>query len=352
MVLKRDVLHANVSNFKKAFPNVEPFYAVKANPDESVLEELIKVGSSFDCASFEEIDRVLKLGGSANNIIFANPVKFEDDIINARKVGVQLFCVDNIYEVEKMAKFAPGAKVLVRLCVPDSGSQVRLSQKFGIDSSLAANLLKKAESLGLAPYGLSFHVGSQCMRIENFSEALNMSKAVYEDCLNLGIHLRILDIGGGFPIAYDEKARAPSYQDIYKFINMQLTWFEGESLKIIAEPGRSWVATAGCLITRVIGKAERQGKVFYYLDDGLYQDFSGMVYDHCHYPIKTYRKGPLQESVLAGPTCDSFDMIDSSIMLPELSIGDVIIVNCMGAYSNASARSGFNGLEAAKVIMI
>lgn len=352
MVLKRKKILDSLDTYRHHFPHIKPHFAVKANPFEAIVKLLIEQGIGFDCASFEEINHLLTLGAQPEDILFANPIKTEPDLIQAAKAGVELYFFDNEYELQKMSSVIPGKKVVLRINVPDTDSQVKLSQKFGAQPDITVPLFELAEKLGLKPIGFSFHVGSQCIRIQNYVEAMKICRRLYEKCNKKGFNIELLDIGGGFPVQYFEHQMVPSMGDIADALNPEIEFWENRNVKLISEPGRYFVANAGTLFTRVIGKAKRLDKFYYYLDDGLYQDFSGMVFDQCQYPIETFKQGELRESLLAGPTCDSFDIIDSAIFLPELDIGDIIAVNCMGAYSCASARCEFNGISPAKIIMI
>ena len=235
--------------------------------------------------------------------------------------------------------------------VTNIGSIVELSLKFGADPEQSIFLLKKARSMGLKPVGLSFHVGSQCTNVENYLQALEVSSAIFNEAKQAGLFLNILDIGGGFPIKHFDADSHITFERMTSQIRKKLGRLFDKNVKFIAEPGRFLVGPSGILVTQVIGRTFRNNKNYYYLNDGLYGDFSGMVFDHCKYEFKTLKRGQKFLSTLAGPTCDSFDTISLSEDLPELDLGNVVYVKNIGAYSCASAVPNFNGFKPAKIVM-
>lgn len=343
-------IEKRIELFKKYLPRVEPYYAVKANPHPSVLKFLIEKNFGFDVASRNEMETILGLNGSPEKMIFANTVKSPDALKFAAKHRIDLMSFDSEYELNKIAKFFPGARVIVRIKVPNVGSVVELSLKFGVEPADAIALLIKAIHLGLKPVGVSFHVGSQCIEVSNFLEALELSSIIFHDALLKKITLEILDIGGGFPITHFD-SESDIFPSMAEKISSEIDRLFDKSIRIIAEPGRFIVGPTCILITRVIGKSIRNNKHWYYLDDGVYGCLSGIVYDHCKYQFKVFKKGPLQLSTLAGPTCDSFDVISMSEDLPELEFGDIVYVENIGAYSLATATN-FNSIPPAKTVTI
>jgi ornithine decarboxylase len=256
---------------------------------------------------------------------------------------------DSEYELYKIAKHAPKSKVLVRIKVPNVGSMVELSIKFGADPSDAIPLLIKAYKLGLKPAGVSFHVGSQCVKIENYIEAFEMASIIYQDAQLKQLSLDTLDIGGGFPIKHYDWEE-DNFIKMAPRINKELDRLFNNNIKIISEPGRVLVGNSCTLITQVIAKSIRNNKFWYYLNDGLYGTLSGILFDHCKYQYKTLKTGQPHISTITGPTCDSLDVISYSEDLPELDIGDIIYVENIGAYSIATATN-FNSLPLAKVVL-
>lgn len=351
MLIERQALEKQLRTFHKALPEVTPYYAIKANPYPGIIKKFIELGAGFDVASANEMNTVLELGAQADKIIFANTIKSNEDIRSAFKKKVKLMTFDNEPELYKIAKYCPSARVIIRIKVANVGSIVELSLKFGADPEQSISLLKKARSLGLKPMGVSFHVGSQCTNAENYLQALDVSSAIFNEAKQSGIFLNILDIGGGFPIRHFEHDNHTTFECMASQIRKKLQRLFDKNVKFIAEPGRFLVGPAGILITQVIGRAFRNNKNYYYLNDGLYGDFSGIVFDHCKYEFKTLKRGQRFLSTLAGPTCDSFDTISLSEDLPELDVGNVVYVKNIGAYSCASAVPNFNGFKPAKIVM-
>jgi ornithine decarboxylase len=226
---------------------------------------------------------------------------------------------------------------------------VELSLKFGVDPADATSFMIKAYKLGLRPAGVSFHVGSQCTRVENYIEAMEMAAIIARDARLKQLPFEIVDIGGGFPIRHYDHEDDP-FDRLASVLARELDRLFDPAIRVIAEPGRFIVGPAATLLMRVIGKAIRENKLWYYLDDGLYGSLSGQVFDHCKYQFKYLRGGHTQLSTLAGPTCDSFDIIERGEELPELELGDLVYVENIGAYSSASATT-FNGLPPAKIIV-
>jgi ornithine decarboxylase len=352
MLIRRSVLEKQYKRFCKHLPEVTPYYAIKANPHPGIIKTFAKLGANFDVASANEMKQVLRLGATPSKIIFANTIKSEEDIEFARKRKVKLMTFDNEPELYKLAKFYPKAHVLARIKVANEGSVVELSLKFGADSDQAFLLLRKAKSLGLVPAGICFHVGSQSKNVENYLQALEISAEIFREAKKNGIHLKIVDIGGGFPIQHFDNEMGINFERMACQIKKQIKTLFDNGVGFIAEPGRFLAGPAGILVTQVVGRTFRNNKNYYYLNDGIYADFSGMVFDHCKYEFKTLRRGPKYLSTLAGPTCDSFDTLSVNEEIPELYVGDVVYVKNIGAYSCASAVPNFNGFPPAKIILV
>lgn len=352
MLISRAALKKQYDKFKKHLPNVTPYYAIKANPHPEIIRYFIRLGAGFDVASANEMRTVLEMGASPDKIIFANTIKSVEDIAYAYKRRVKFMTFDNEAELYKIAKHCPGARVLVRIKVDNVGSTVELSLKFGADPDQAIFLLKKAKSLGLKPAGVAFHVGSQCINVDNYLKALSVSSVIFEEANQVGLELDTLDIGGGFPIRHFDDDDHVRFQDIARTIRKKMRRLFPKDTKFIAEPGRFLAGPAGTLVTQVIGRTFRNNKNYYYLNDGVYADFSGIVFDHCRYEFKALRRGQKFLCALAGPTCDSFDTISMSEDLPELEVGNVVYVKNIGAYSCASAVPAFNGFPPAKILMV
>ena len=349
-LISKNKLLEQLKRFKVCLPRVKPFYAVKANSHPFIVKTFADAGIGFDVASLQEIDMVLKMGVNPDRLVFANTVKNVEALRFAASHKVNLMTFDSEYELNKIAKYAPRARVLIRIKVPNVGSIVELSLKFGAEPADAIPFLIKAYQLGLKPVGVSFHVGSQSTNVQNYLDALEMASIIFKDAKLKHLPLDILDIGGGFPIThfgYETDLFGP--MSIH--INQELNRLFSPDIDIIAEPGRVMVGPTCILVMKVIGKSIRDNKHWYYLDDGVYGSLSGLVYDHCNYHYQVMKRGIPQITTLAGPTCDSFDIISTSEDLPELEIGDLIYVESIGAYSLATATN-FNGIPPAKVVAI
>ena len=358
VVIDHKVVRANYKAFHQHLPRVQAYYAVKANPDPAIVRSLYRIGASFDVASLAEFRLVYEniKGLPAqeqqdfiwDKIIYANPTK-PRETLEALDQYKPLVTFDNLNELKKIKRFAPHAGVVLRVRVPNSGSVVELSSKFGADPSEAVTLIQAAFGLGLVVEGLSFHVGSQCMNFENFVQALNISASVMQEAEARGHKIKILDIGGGFPAPYHRDVE--SIQVLARKINAEIDRLFSKETEIIAEPGRFVVASAATSIAKVIGKARRDGKTCYYIDDGVYQTFSGIIFDHCQYHLKAFKRGRAEICAVFGQTCDALDTISLSEDLPDLELDDVVYCEAIGAYSNASA-TWFNGFAPAKVVHV
>lgn len=352
MVIKRQKLVEAYNTFRELLPRVGIYYAMKANPHPEIVKTFADIGSSFDVASKAEIEELLQIGVPADKMIFANPVKPPISLDTARENHVEVTTFDSVAELEKTAKYHPRSKVVIRLKVPNVDSLVDLSLKFGAEPSEAVALMQKAKQLGLIPMGVSFHVGSQCINTVNYGNAIELSVKVYQDCKAVGIPLSLLDIGGGFPLQYLSDVPVPTIQDVTRKINHSLEkHFSDKRIKIIAEPGRYLAGGAVNLITTVVGTSTRNGMPWYTLSDGIYGSYSGTIFDHANYAYLPYKTGDTFPSVLAGPSCDSLDVMSSKVSLPRLELGDIVVTPVIGAYSSAHATR-FNGIPLAKYVVI
>jgi len=352
LVLSKKKIEENYTRLSLALENkVSLFYAVKANPISEVIEIIKNIGGGFEVSSADELRLVMNFNVPLNKIFYSTPVKKRSEISYFYKEGINLFVFDNDIEIEKIAQCAPKSQVMLRIQTKNKNSLIDLSLKFGAEPKDALYLLEKARNMGLYPRGICFHVGSQCLSPESYKEAIKLCHSIFEAAAERGIHLDLLNIGGGFPIGYRKKV--PDITTFCKTINEALKYYfyDRFDVDVVAEPGRFICADAFTLVTRVIGKSIRNNKIWYYIDDGLYGSFSGRIYDKGDYLILTEKDGYKVPSVLAGPTCDSFDIIYEDYELPDLKIDDLILVPGMGAYTIVSA-SNFNGFKRAKVVVI
>jgi len=349
-LISKKLLIEQVEKFKRLLPRVTPYYAVKANSNADLIKTFVRLSTGFDVASRYEMELALKHGAAPNNIIYANPIKRPDTMQFALLNGVDLTVFDSEYELYKIAENAPGARVLVRIKVPNIGSVVELSLKFGAEPTDAIPLLIKAHKLGLKPTGIAFHAGSQCTHIENYIEAFEMAAIILRDAQLKQIPLSIIDIGGGMPIQHFDDDD-DCFSKFGPTLSKELDRLFDPSVRLIAEPGRAFAGPACTLVTRIMGKSIRENKPWYYLDDGIYGALSGILYDFCKYEYKVFKRGLTHISTLAGPTCDSHDIIARSVELPDMDINDIVYVPNIGAYSIAST-TWFNGIPPAKVVMV
>ena len=355
-VIDHDEIRRNYAEFRKLLPRVQAYYAVKANPDPAIVETLYKEGASFDVASMPEFEIVYQYikGLPAkkrqdfiwDKIIYANPIK-ANETLRELDPYKPLVTYDNHEEIRKIRKHAPHAGLALRLRVPNTGAMVELSSKFGAASGEAVELIEAAQEAGLVVEGLSFHVGSQTTNFENYVQALHLTAGVFREAADRGFKLKLVDIGGGFPAPYDSQVQP--FKTLAKRINAELERLFPKDIEILAEPGRFLVATAGTAVAKVIGKARRDGKRCYYLDDGVYHTYSGIVFDHCQYHLQAFRNGETEICSVFGPTCDALDTISLSEELPELNLDDYVYSKNIGAYSHASSTR-FNGFPPAKVV--
>ncbi len=358
VVVDHEVIRRNYATFRTHLPRAQCYYAVKANPEPAIVRTLYRLGASFDVASMPEFmmvyENIRHLPAREqqdfiwDKIIYANPIK-PRETLQALDLYKPLVTFDNRAELDKIARHAPHAGLVLRLRVPNTGSMVELSSKFGCDPGEAVDLIAAAHQARLVVEGLSFHVGSQCTNFENFVQALHIAAAVLQEARSRGYEIKILDIGGGFPAPYNPHVKP--FEELARKINAELERLYAPEVQILAEPGRFLVATAATAVARVIGKAVRDGRKCYYIDDSVYHTFSGIIFDHCPYHLKAFRQGPTGICAVFGQTCDALDTISLAEELPELEIEDLVYAENIGAYSSASS-TWFNGFPPAKVIHI
>jgi len=358
-VVDHDALRKNYRQFKRYLPRVQAYFAVKANPDPAIVRTLYREGASFDVASMPEFmivhENIKDLPAKArqdwiwDKIIYANPTKPTETLEELNQYK-PLVTFDNLEEIRKIKKHAPNAGLALRLKVPNTGAMVELSSKFGASPGEAVDLILEADKLGLVVEGISFHVGSQTTNFENYVQALNLTANIFAEAKDRGYtKMNLIDIGGGFPAPYDSSVKP--FRELAKVINGEIDRLFPKDLQILAEPGRFLVATAGIAVSKVIGKAVRDGKPCYYINDGVYHTYSGVIFDHCKYPIKAFKKGETQLSAVFGPTCDALDVVSMAENLPTLERGDLVYSVNIGAYSHASSTY-FNGFPPATVVHV
>jgi ornithine decarboxylase len=350
LIIDCERVRVQLRKLKKALPNVDLHYALKPLPHPAVVQVVLEAGGYLDLATTGEVQLVQGLGASPERCIHTHPIKRAQDIRNAMEFGVRTFVADNPDEVRKFARLGERARLLLRVSFRSPGAVCDLSRKFGCDPEHFLELARQAASLGVDVQGVSFHVGSQAAdpakHVEAIEACTRLMAAARREQLGT---LDTLDIGGGFPIDYG--APVPDIGRFCAPIRQQLVKLP-KRIRVIAEPGRFIAGPAAIGVASVMGRAQREGHWWYYLDDGLYGSYSGQLYDHARYPVEPLRDAPERlPSVLAGPTCDSIDVIAENLMLPKLEVGDLIVGRAMGAYTWASA-SEFNFFPRATVVSV
>ena len=350
LVVSKRVLLAQFHALRSYLPGVDLYYAIKAFPHPAVIQLLAEAGCHFDVASEGEIDLLKPLQVSGRRTIHTHPVKKDRDIKAALRGGSTTFVVDNIDELKKLIPYRQRTGVLLRVSFRSETAQVDLSRKFGCAPSQVVELVLQAKQLGVHIRGLSFHVGSQVANPDAHVAAIQACAGLIDEVNEVVDNpMNVLDIGGGFPVDYEQ--RGMDVDAFFATITQALSELPRE-LNVIAEPGRFLVAPAVTGIATISGKARRGDYQWYYLDDGIYGSYSGQLFDHVLYPLQITRDdGERESSILAGPTCDSIDIIAEDIMLPALHEGDLVIGHMMGAYTHATATR-FNSLTGAKVILV
>ncbi|WP_439271658.1 ornithine/lysine decarboxylase [Pseudochrobactrum sp. HB0163] len=350
LVVDLDVVRENYEHFEKALPASRIFYAVKANPAPQILSLLASMGSNFDTASVAEIEMALNAGATPDRISYGNTIKKERDIARAYDYGIRLYAVDCIEEVEKVARAAPGSRVFCRILADGEGAEWPLSRKFGCVPEMAVDVLRAAHKSGLDAYGVSFHVGSQQTDLTAWDRALADTKGVFDQLAREGIILKMVNMGGGFPTRYLKDI--PSAQAYGEAIFDALSRHFGNRLpETIIEPGRGMVGNAGVIKTEVVlvsRKADNDNR-WVYLDIGKFGGLAETMDEAIRYQIVTPRDGDAMEPcVLAGPTCDSADVLYEKTPYPlpvSLTIGDELLIEGTGAYTTTYSAVAFNGFE-------
>lgn len=336
-----------INQWREKLPRVQAYYAIKCNPDDVIIKLMSSMEMCFDCASKNEISKVISAGVSPDKIIYANPCKMVEQIKYARANDVDLMTFDSAHELYKIKLYHPSAKLVIRIQTDDSKSRCKFNCKFGVSLDQVDELLQIAKYMDLDIVGVSFHVGSGCEDENVFRTALNDCRKVYDMAEEKGFKFELVDIGGGFPGDSDEQ-----FEKMSHVLNSSIDeFFKDKDIKFIAEPGRYFVTSAYTLITSVINKKvvknvddNNSKHIVYYLSESVYGSFNNTVFDHAQLKLMPFneRNEKQYDCTIYGPTCDSMDKIMINCKLPDLSIGEVIYVENMGAYTIA-ASSNFNG---------
>ena len=348
LVLSLEQIRKNYELLKKHMPRVAVHYAIKANPHPEILRVMKEMGSCFDVASDGEIRTLNDMSVEGERLIYANPVKTGVGLKACNDCGVHKMTFDSASEIAKIQAACPGTTVLLRLRIDNSSAHVDLNKKFGAARENALDLMLKAKDAGLDMAGIAFHVGSQTVSAEPYLHALDITRELFEEAKAAGLELRILDIGGGFPIPEPKvKFNLP---EMLQQINARLDE-DFPNIEIWSEPGRYICGTAVNLITSVIGVTERGGQPWYFLDEGLYGTFSGVIFDQWDFKLISFKEGKERvAATFAGPSCDSLDIMFRGRMTAPLEVGDLLLVPACGAYTSASATT-FNGFSRARFVI-
>ena len=347
LVLSLEQVEKNYDILREHIPQLKIHYAMKANPDLHILDLLINKGACFDVASDGEIRTLSQLGVSGDRMIYANPIKLDAGFAACRDAGVYRMTYDSESEIKKIAEHCPGATVLLRLRIDNAQAHVDLNKKFGCPRERALELMMKAKKAGLDVAGVAFHVGSQTVAADPYFHAMDITKELMEEARKAGLTMRVLDIGGGFPIP-----ETGVHYNLTALLDQVAARLREDfsDLEIWAEPGRYMCGTAVNLITRVIGENERNGQTWYFLDDGIYGTFSGVIFDQWDFKLISFKEGRKIPATFAGPSCDSLDIMFRGKMTELLEVGDVLLVPVCGAYTSASATT-FNGFRKARTVI-
>jgi ornithine decarboxylase len=357
LVVDLDIVADAYRRLRAAVPSAGIYYAIKANPAPEILKLLVKLGSSFDTASVPEIDMVLAAGGGPDRISYGNTIKKKSDIAAAYARGVRLYAFDSPFELDKLAEAAPGSRVFCRILTSGVGADWPLSRKFGCEIEMARDLLIEAAKRGVVPHGVSFHVGSQQKDPGAWDDAIAQAAWIFQQCEREGVKLSMLNIGGGFPARYrrDMPAMGAYGDAIHESLSRH---FGNQIPEIIVEPGRQMVGDAGIIQTEVVliaRKGRNDPRRWVYLDIGKFGGLAETMDEAIQYPISTPRKGKLERVILAGPTCDSADVLyeKADYRMPiDLQVGDKLEIRSAGAYTTTYASVAFNGFEPIKTYCV
>jgi len=347
LVMSEQRLRKNVRRFMQAMPRVRPHYAVKANSNPAILEIFRQEGTCFEIASSAELDALLALGVPAEEVFYSNPIKSPTAVKYAAAKGVRWYSVDSTEELEKIAAIAPQAKLYIRIEVSNEGSSWPLAGKFGASRAGITAIIATALQYQLNLCGVTFHVGSQCTNINNWLEGIRSAKTIFEQMIAKGFTPELLNLGGGYPVQLTPAD--PTIEDIAAAINDELESLP-ESIQVMAEPGRYFVGSAGCLVSQVVGVATRDQSRWLYLDTGFYGGLMELEQGFA-LTLVSQRTGAAELWSLAGPTCDSIDVLGKHYLPATMQAEDLVFIPNIGAYS-ASCACDFNGFPVPKMLLV
>lgn len=348
LAMSRAVIREKAAAIGSGLPGTQIYYAVKANDDPEVIRTVAETGLGFEIGSMSELNAVMHLGVPVEKVISSNPIKAPEFIQYAFSRGVRMYTFDSRAEVDKLVKLAPGCDAILRLAVPNEGSEWPLSGKFGCELNSAVELLAYAKVKGLNAIGVNFHVGSQCMNLQAWDTALCLTAKLFDEAREIGLDFTTINLGGGYPARYLRPIF--SVDEIESTIRKSLARWFPQGVRTLIEPGRYLVGDAGVFVSRVIGKAQRQDGLWIMLDVGVFNGMAEAI-GGIRYPYRTLREGTPRRCIVAGPSCDGFDVIDKDAELVEPEVGDIVLVRTAGAYTTVYAAR-FNGfpLPSVKVV--
>jgi ornithine decarboxylase len=357
LIMDLDIVKTKYLELQQSMPNLQIYYAVKANPINEVISLLHELGAGFDVASVYELKQLLRLGISPRKMSYGNTIKKEADIRFFHENGVPMYATDSEDDLHKIARNAPGSKVYFRLLTEGTGADWPLSRKFGAHPDIIYYLMIKAVELGLEPWGISFHVGSQQRDVGQWDDAIARCKYIFDAVLEEGIELKMINLGGGYPASYVD----PSYsiQEYSTEIKRFLTEDFGENIpQIVMEPGRSLVADAGVIVAEVINIAKKAKNNIYkwvFLDVGKFGGLIETIDESIKFPIFFEREGMADEIILAGPTCDGMDIMYENFkyQMPDTTRpGDRVYIFTAGAYTQSYSSVNFNGFPPLRAVIL
>ena len=347
LVMSRQRLHDNARRFMAAMPRVRPHFAVKANADAEILKIFKEEGTCFEVASIGEINAMIELGANMETVFYSNPIKSPVSITHAANNGLLWYCVDTPEEVAKIAAIKPDAKLYLRIEVSNEGSSWPLAGKFGATPNGVEAIIEAAKVLDMKICGITFHVGSQCCNIDNWVAGIGAAKKLFTKLSSHGFVPELLNMGGGYPLQFT--GEEPTIEEIAVRINQELESIP-ENIQVMAEPGRYFVGSAGCLVSQVVGTATRDDVRWVYLDTGVYGGLMELTLD---FPviIVSERTGEPGLWTMAGPTCDSIDVMGRHKLPANTEAEDFIYMPNLGAYCTTCACD-FNGFPPPVMRMI
>ncbi|MBT4540889.1 type III PLP-dependent enzyme [Candidatus Woesearchaeota archaeon] len=357
LVVDLNIIKQNYLQMKECFSDVDIFYAIKANSDTNIIKTLMSLGSKFETSSINEVKLLLTLGVKPENIVNSAPYRKEEYLKRMYKMGIRMFVYDTEIELEKFKRSGPEAELFLRVDVDNTGSDWPLSKKFGVEPEDAVELIKKADEMGIKVLGTTFHVGSQCLNLENWNKALTQMKNIHDECKQNGINLEMINLGGGIPIKHLKEIPnvKETAEKIKSFVNEKFSPIP----KTIIEPGRGLVGNAGIMIAEVISKRDYKGQTWIYLDIGVFHGMMETI-EGFDYEILTENDitDPSNSNieketyVIAGPSCDGVDvMFKDGKKMSKVEVGDRVFIRNAAAYTICYA-SLFNGYKIPKTYYV